>query len=445
MDARQSSEKIVSKRTSRRTVLKRSGQLGAAISGVAASGGLGSILASAQAPAMLQGSAPSGPVRFLYNGEPANEQERFAQFGSLYPDVQLEVVGIQAGSWAKFADAVTTRIAGGESFDVVSIATEGQRLFASRGLIEPIDDLLERDREELQEYYDDAHPNLVEWCNTLSSPDGQTYFLPGEFNTMAVWYNTEIFAAAGVAEPTAEWTWDQFLETAKGLTKPGEVFGMHVREAYFASVMPWLLTNGASPLSADWTEATVNTPQAIEAAAFMRQFVAEGISPEPGGEFDAVTTLAQGGLAMVGAGMWIYPSLVEAGAADKVNLVAWPTKTTQGSPVGWKSYPVMASNQNREGAWALSKYFSSKEAAKFLQFEVSTRRSLSQDPEFLASMPSGITTLYSALDYATPVPGPDFGSIIQQDIEDTFAQILMGNLEPEAALNDLNLKIQSNL
>ena len=34
---------------------------------------------------------------------------------------------------------------------------------------------------------------------------------------------------------------------------------------------------------------------------------------------------------------------------------------------------------------------------------------------------------------------------IQQDIEDTFAQILVGNLEPEAALNDLNAKITSNL
>ncbi len=53
--------------------------------------------------------------------------------------------------------------------------------------------------------------------------------------------------------------------------------------------------------------------------------------------------------------------------------------------------------------------------------------------------------LYEALDYATPVPGPDQGSIIQQDVEDTFAQILVGNLEAEAGLNDLNSKIQSNL
>ncbi len=190
MDARQPAEAIGSHRVSRRTVLKRSGQIGAAITGIAASGGIGSIVASAQAPALLQGSAPSGKVRFLVYGEAADGQPVFDAFRTLYPAVELEVVGIEAGSWAAFADAVTTRIAGGEKFDVVQIATEGQRLFASRGLIDPIDDLLERDAEEVNTLLADFHPKLVEWCNTLSSPDGQTYFLPGEFNTMAVWYNT---------------------------------------------------------------------------------------------------------------------------------------------------------------------------------------------------------------------------------------------------------------
>ncbi len=445
MDARQSATRTGSSRTSRRTMLKRSGQLGAAITGIAASGGIGSIVASAQAPALLQGSAPSGKVRFLVYGEAADGQPVFDAFRALYPAVELEVVGIEAGSWAAFADAVTTRIAGGEKFDVVQIATEGQRLFASRGLIEPIDDLLERDAEEVNTLLADFHPKLVEWCNTLSSPDGQTYFLPGEFNTMGVWYNTEMMAAAGVAEPTNEWTWDQFYETAKALTKPGEVFGMHVPSAYFVSVMPWLLTNGASPLNADWTEATVNTPQAIEAATFMRQLVAEKISPEPGGEFDAFAAMAQGQLAMVGGGKWPQPNFAELKILDKVNIVAHPQKAGPGSPIGWNSYPIMKATENREAAWALSKFYASPKAAEFIQYQVPAQRSVAESEAYLSAAPEGIEVLYAALDYAVPVPGPDQGSIIQQDIEDTFAQILIGNLEPEAALNDLNSKIQSNL
>ena len=445
MKTREPAEHMGSLRASRRTVLKRSGQLGAAVTGVAASGGISSILASAKAPAYFQDSAPSGTVRFLVYGEAAGNQPVHDSFRSQYPDVELEVVGIPGGSWASFADAVTTRIAGGEQFDVVQIATEGQRLFASRGMIEPIDELLERDAEEVEGLLADFHPNLIEWANTLSSPDGQTYFLPGEFNTMAIWYNTEVFTSAGVAEPEAGWTWDQFLETARGLTKPGEVYGMHVPSAYFVSVMPWLLNNGASPLNADWTEATVNTPQAIEAAAFMRQLVAEQISPEPGGEFDAFQAVANGQLAMVGGGQWPRPNFEELGVLESIKIVPFPVKATPGSPIGWNSYPIMKSTQNREAAWALSKFYASPAAAEFLQFQTAAQRSIAKSEAYLDAGPEGIGFLYDALDFATPVPGPDRGSIIQQDIEDTFAQILVGNLEPEAALNDLNAKIQSNL
>ena len=94
MDARQSAKIIGAQRTSRRTVLKRSTQLGAAITGVAATGGITSILASAKAPAFIQDSAPSGKVRFLVYGEAANNQPVFDSFNAVYPDIELEVVGI---------------------------------------------------------------------------------------------------------------------------------------------------------------------------------------------------------------------------------------------------------------------------------------------------------------------------------------------------------------
>lgn len=431
--------------TSRRTVLKRSTQLGAAVAVAGATGGINAMLASAKAPAFLQDTKPSGKVKLLYQSVAPKEEERFAKFHELYPDIEIEAVTVEGDTWAAFADGVATRIASGEKFDVLVIATEGQRVFASRGLLNPIDDLLERDAEEMKDFFDDVHPRLLEFTRTLSSPDGQTYVLPGEFNTMGVWYNKSVFANAGVAEPQAGWTWDNFNEAATALTKPGEVFGMHVTGSLFASVMPWLLTNGASPLSADWSTATINTPEAAEAAAQMRQLVANGISPEPGGEFDAFTTFAQGGLAMIGVGRWIYPSMVDAGVTDQIDVVQWPAHSGPGSPVGWKSYPIMSSTENREAAWALAKYFTSKDAAEFLQYEVSARKSVALDPAFLETMPSGFSTFYTALDYATPVPGTDNGALIQHDIEETFDQILIGNLEPEAALADLNDKITDNL
>ena len=141
---------------------------------------------------------------------------------------------------------------------------------------------------------------------------------------MCIWYNAELFQKAGVAEPTDDWKWDDFLTTAQKLTKPGEVFGMNVPAAYFAGIMPWLLTNGASTLSADWKQSTVNSPAAIEATKFMRSLVVQKISPPPGGTFDQFTAAAQGKLAMFGGGRWPIISLNALHATDKMKIVAWP-------------------------------------------------------------------------------------------------------------------------
>ena len=103
--SRHSADVLGTHRASRRTVLTRSSQFGAAITGVAATGGLTSILASAKAPVYLQDSAPSGKVRVLYYGEPAAEEARYAEFSKAYPDIEVEVVGMPGDSWADFADA----------------------------------------------------------------------------------------------------------------------------------------------------------------------------------------------------------------------------------------------------------------------------------------------------------------------------------------------------
>ena len=409
--------------------------------------------AALAAPSVVRASRAqvSGKIVFVIWAdavETASWDPIVAKFNETQPDIQVEVQAVPAESWAGFFDAVSTRIAGGDVPDVMRVATEGQRLFASRGLVEPLDDYLERDKAELQDFFDDVHPNLVEWTKTLSSTDGKTYYVPHGFNTMCLWYHTEMFAAAGVEEPTDEWTWDDFQAAAKALTKPG-VYGFHMPPAYFAGVMPWLLTNGASTLSDDWTESTVAEPAAIESAQFMASLVADGISPKPGGEFDAFATMAQGKLAMFGGGRWPTAAIREAKLVDKVKLVAWPRKTQQGSPVGWDGHPIMQASQNKDAAWEFVKFLASTDAQSIEVGQggptVPPRRSLAKSEAFLKDAPEGMDKLYDALDYATPIPSPDAGNIIEQDIIDTFTQILAGNQDPEEALKTLDQQISAEL
>ncbi|GHO96887.1 sugar ABC transporter substrate-binding protein [Reticulibacter mediterranei] len=398
-----------------------------------------------------KGSKVSGALTLVYMGT-AEQQKSwnalFELFRKDYPDVKFTAKGIPSSNWAAFFDTVSTQIAGGQVPDVIQVATEGQRLFASRGLVEPIDAYLARDKDELADFFSDIHPNLVKW-NKMSSPDGKTYYLPGEFNTMCMWYNADMFQKVGVDEPNDSWKWDDFMAAAKKLTVPGKVFGYVAAPEYFASIMPWLLTNGASTLNADWTKSTVNTPQAVEAAKFMRSMVEQQISPAPGGTFDAFTATAQGKLAMFGGGRWPVISMRNLNMVSKMKIVAWPQKTQKGSPIGWNAYPIMKASKNKEAAWAFVKFITSKKASEYFSQQGGTivppRKSVATSDVFLANAPAGSEKLYEALEYSTPIPSPDKGNLVQKDIEDTWKQLLSGNVPVEQALAQLDQKIQANL
>jgi len=90
----------------------------------------------------------TGKVSLAYLGtadQAAAWDKLFAYFKEQYPGIELEAQPNPVNDWAAFFDAVSTQIAGGKSPDVVQVATEGQRLFASRGLCQPINDLIDRD------------------------------------------------------------------------------------------------------------------------------------------------------------------------------------------------------------------------------------------------------------------------------------------------------------
>lgn len=433
-------KKSIESPISRRTVIKS-----ASAAAAAGAMGLPAIHGSAQ-------EAVSGKVVFAIWAdavENASWDPMIAKFAEIQPDIEVEMMAIPAESWAGYFDAVSTRIAGGIVPDVIRVATEGMRLFASRGLVHPLDDYLERDAEELTDFFEDVHPNLVEWSNTLASTDGKTYFMPHGFNTMAMWVNTKIFEDAGVELPTDDWTWDDFLAKAEAITDPGNVFGFHAPAEYFAGAMPWLLSNGASTMNADWTESTAATPEAIESIQFMRDMIANEISPIPGGEFDAVSVMAQGKLAMFGGGRWPTAGVREAEMVDQIQMFHWPTNAMQGSPVGWDGHPIMEASENKDAAWEFVKFLASSEM-QMLEVEqggptVPPRQSLAESEAFLGNSPEGMLKLYEALDYATPIPSPDNGNLIEREVIDILNQILTGEMEVEEGLGALDAFITDNL
>ena len=78
--------------------------------------------------------------------------------------------------------------------------------------LEPLDSYIEKEGADYKNnFYDALWP--------YNSKGDSVYGIPVGFTTHALFYNKDIFAQAGVAEPTNDWTWDDLMAFAKTITE----------------------------------------------------------------------------------------------------------------------------------------------------------------------------------------------------------------------------------
>ena len=106
--------------------------------------------------------------------------------------------------------------------------------------------------------FDDFFPRLTE----AAQWNGRTYVLPSSGQVAVVYYNKDLFDEAGLAYPTADWTWDDMVRMAEALTHDYDgdglidQYGVQLGQVYQA---PFLLYDGqvADP---EWKTARIDTP-----------------------------------------------------------------------------------------------------------------------------------------------------------------------------------------
>ena len=135
-------------------------------------------------------------------------------FQRKHPGITVRIVAIQGQDWSEYFAKILTMIAAGTPPDVVTVATEGAQLFASR-LAHPLDEYVRRDASEMQEYFDDVNPTLIE----AFMYQGSLFQMPDNFNAANVFYSTTAMDRAGLERPADNWTLEDFLGTARAMKK----------------------------------------------------------------------------------------------------------------------------------------------------------------------------------------------------------------------------------
>ena len=135
-------------------------------------------------------------------------------FEAQHPDIKVK---IELSDWDHYWEKLRVLTAGGTPPDVFAMDAPLYPDWQSRGVLLNLDSYLKADPHAL----DGIYPITLEAYKTA---DG--YFgLPRDFQTIVLYYNKDMFDAAGVAYPTDKWTWNDLRETAKKLTRDKNVDG----------------------------------------------------------------------------------------------------------------------------------------------------------------------------------------------------------------------------
>lgn len=187
------------------------------------------------------------------------------------PDITVK---LEVQSWDNINDVVRTKVQSGDAPDILNIdAFAG---FAADDLLYQAGDVISEDTAA------DFQDSFVE----NASIDGEQYGLPLIASARTLFANTDLMKQAGVSE--APKTWDELLDASKKISELGggvSGYGMPLgSEEAQAETSIWAFGNGAS--WGDSSEITVDTPEALEAAAFMKKMIDEGATQDNPGATD---------------------------------------------------------------------------------------------------------------------------------------------------------------
>jgi ABC-type glycerol-3-phosphate transport system substrate-binding protein len=387
------------------------------------------------------GSEESGnALNVVYwNYGPAAEEVNKATadaFMAANDDVEVTLTPVAGENWGTYYANVATMIAGGERPDLMVISSEGAQFVHANDLALPINDYLESDPD-AAELRDDIADGLIEGFTV----DGDILGLAQSWNDMVIWYNTDVFAAAGLEPPSSDWTWEEFTQIAAALSKDTNGDGTNDQYGFtwasneiFPGIMPWVANAGGNLTSDDVCEATADTPEVAEAVNFLNDLINQGIAPAPMPMSDVFTRFQSGSVAMFGAGRWPNGSFGPAGftAAD---IQLYPTGDTYRTVFGGATYPILNSSESPDLAWEFQK-FTLSDAMQELYVgtpeapgdQIPARRSIAAQMGETGVPPVNSDLFYGSIDehdtlvpYPAPAKYSEFEATVLRNLQLIFA------------------------
>ena len=296
--------------------------------------------------------------------------EAIASFKAAYPDVEVKLESVPQG----YGDKLLAEFASGTAPDVFQVGDGDVAKFAAQGVFEPLDPYISGEKG------NDALDTsvFVQAVADIGKVSGTTYLLTKDFSPLVLYYNKNLFDAAGVAYPTADWTWNDFLTASQKLTvkdSSGAITQWGIQlpdgwgDAYWSrGIWPIIYQNGGDVISEDGKTTTgfLDSDATVQAVQWYSDlFLKEKVAPTKA-DVDALAgadLFATGKVAMLWTGVWPLGDYIK-NTDIKVGTVQLPQGTERGNSICWAGFAMYSKSENKDAAWAFLRWIGAGDGAK---------------------------------------------------------------------------------
>lgn len=281
---------------------------------------------------------------------------------------------------------------------------------------------------------------------------GKQYALPTSFSDVVLYYNKDLFDAAGVTYPTSSWTWaDETAAAAKLTDKAAGVWGDHQPVTY-NEYYKVLVQNGASFLSKDGKKAAFNTPAGIEAAKWLvdKSGTTMPTIADGQGTADYDTNLFKAGkLAMLHTGIWVFGTFADSPA--NWDIAVEPGNKTSANAVFSNGIGVSATSKHKAEAQKWAEFMSASDSMVTVRLDSGWELPAISDAKKLATYldkgkPANRQAVFDAAKKIAPAPSiGDNQSAMQDAITGELIEAQAGRKSVQQALDDAEKKINTLL
>lgn len=359
-------------------------------------------------------------------------EQLIERFEELHPEIDIKPIWVPA---LQYYPKLKTLIAAGQPPDLF---TCGDVWIAYQlPFLYDITDFVQRDQAEID--LEDIYPELREACRW----NGRYYFLPRWFNISLLYYNESLFDAAGVAYPTADWTWEDYVEAGKALTQIGpdgrvNIWGSKITHLWWGEWLILVRQSGGRLFNEDLTECLLDTPEAMRGLQFYFDKVYRyGFAPPPG--YGPDRGFASGKMAMDFGGHtgdWVTYNDIS-GLEWDIQILPRGPVTRRGGELAIDTIGLSESTRHPEEAWEFVKFMSSPESVRkhVRRGFLSIRKSVAEELLFNRAQevnPRNVRAAYEALKYAQPIPrSPDYIELALEIIQPDIDRMLIEGIPPE--------------